>query len=160
MCAFSTRFRANSQLCAQNLLALHLRRRGGHWGVLNTVIPQKNLQIPQYRKKKNRQIPQYYNTMSKRLDVILKPLHCILSLEQITRKQKLRLGNVRFRQNKQNREHPVAYWPIINKKWNDRKLEKVRKTLEDLKENFLSRPNCQKTASRRFGEYRNTAIQD
>ena len=39
--------------------------------------------------KKNRQIPQYYNTVSK-VDVILKPLHCTLSLEQlITRKQKL-----------------------------------------------------------------------
>ena len=25
--------------------------KGGHWGVLNTALPQKNLQIPQYRKK-------------------------------------------------------------------------------------------------------------
>ena len=108
----------------------------------------------QYRRKIC-QIPQYYNTVSK-LDVILKPLHCTLSLEQITRKQKLRLGNVRLRQNKQNKEHPVACWLIIKKKWNDRKLEKARKTLEDLKENYLSRSKCQKTASRRFGEYRNS----
>ena len=49
----------------------------------------------QYRRKIC-QKPQYYNTVSK-LDVTLKPLHCTLSLEQlITRKQKLRFGNVRF----------------------------------------------------------------
>ena len=56
----------------------------------------------------------YYNTVSK-LDIILKPLHCTLSLEQITGKQKLWFGNVRFRQNKQNKGHPVACWLIINK---------------------------------------------
>ena len=65
------------------------------------------------KKKKNRQVPQYYNTVSK-LDVILKPLQ--------------RFGNVRFRQNKQNKEHLVACWLIINtEKSNDRKLEKARK---------------------------------
>ena len=42
---------------------------------------------------KNLQIPQYCNTVSKS-DVILKLLHCTLSLEQITWKQKLRFGNV------------------------------------------------------------------
>ena len=72
---------------------------------------RKICQIPQYCKK-NCQIPQYYNTVSK-LDVILKPLHCTLSLEQITRKLKLTFGNVRFRQNKQNKEHPVMCWLII-----------------------------------------------
>ena len=51
------------------------------------------------KKKKNCQIPQYYNTVSK-LDVARKPLHCTLSLEQITLKQKLIFGNVRLRQNK------------------------------------------------------------
>ena len=60
---------------------------------------RKISQIPQYRKKKkkkkkkNRQIPQYYNSVSK-LDVIMKPLHCTLSLEQITRKEKFRFGNI------------------------------------------------------------------
>ena len=58
---------------------------------INTAISQN----------KNRKIPQY-NTMSK-LNVILKPLYCTLSLEQITREQKLTFGNVRFRQNKQNK---------------------------------------------------------
>ena len=82
------------------------------------------------------QIPQY--TVSK-LDVILKPLHCTLSLEQITRKQKLRFGNVRFRQNK----------------------EKARKTLEDLKEDFLSRPKRQKNRIPqiwRIPQYRNSRL--
>ena len=47
------------------------------------------------------------NTVSK-LDVILKPLHCTLTLEQIARKQKLRFGNVRFRQNKSHSSSVLA----------------------------------------------------
>ena len=97
-------------------LKTELHPGGGHWGVLNTAIPQKNLpNTAIYIAKNNRQIQQYYNTVAK-INVILKPLHCTLSLEQITRKHKLRFGNVRFRQNLQNKEHPVACWLIINRK--------------------------------------------
>ena len=43
------------------------------------------------------------------------PCRNSIKLEQITRKQKLRFGNVLFKQNKQNKEHR-ACWLIINKK--------------------------------------------
>ena len=144
------------------MCAMHATQNNNEGDIGGFWTPQshrKICQILQYRQKKIANYHKlYYNTVSK-LNVILKPLRCTLSLKQITRKQKLRFGNGRFRQNKQNKEDPVSCWLIINKKWNDRKLEKARKTLEDLKENFLSCPKCKKTASRRFGEYHNTAIQ-
>ena len=85
-----------------------------------------------------------------KLDVIMKPLHCTLSLEQITRKLKLRFGNVRFGQ-----IIKVACWLIINKKCNDRKLEKARKTFEDGRRTFHPVQNANKPHP---ADLENTAI--
>ena len=77
--------------------------RGGHWGILNTAIPQEssaNTAIPQ----KNRKIPQSFNIEWKR-DVILKRLLCMLKFRanktEITTKNLLmnvRSGNFWCRQ--------------------------------------------------------------
>ena len=78
---------------------------GGHWGVLNTAIPQKRSANTAIPPKRNRKIPQTFNTEWKR-DVIPKPLLCMLKFRAITTKittkdllMNVRSGNFWFRQN-------------------------------------------------------------